>query len=447
MGVGGTEQPLNVQLADVQSPTDVQLGDKFEVAAFVQAQGLSGKELAVELLAADADSTEPPTAVGEQRLTVPNDGAAVEVRFPISPAAAGKWNYSVRVKPVVAVHEFNEQDNQQTVVVNVFDRPTRVLLMAGGPMRDYQFVRNLVHRHKSMDVDVLLQTASVGTSQDSDHLLLQFPTQKEQFYDYDVVVAFDVDWQLIPGDGIELLCDWVYQEGGGLILVAGDVNTPQLAQLSQTSPSGDHGTPVQDQLLPLKELYPVALNSYLAELRFDQTSSQPWPISFTPEGQRAEFLQLTEDPLTSSARWKEFAGFYRCYPTAGSKAGATVWPASAIPVRRTSSDFRFARRAVLRPGPHAVSGQRRNVAAARGERCRLRPLLDQKHSRSGAGAIASARRRRVCRNLGNCSSAKTAPDSGPIAGCPVRAAHERQRVPRRDRSRGQTRGAIAEAVA
>jgi hypothetical protein len=116
----------------------------------------------------------------------------------------------------------------------------------------------------------------------------------------------------------------VYQEGGGLILVAGDVNTPQLALLGQSTPTGDNATPVQDQLLPLKELYPVVLNQYLAGLRFDQTSGQPWPLSFTPEGQRAEFLQLTDDPLSSAARWKEFAGFYRCYPTAGAKAGATV---------------------------------------------------------------------------------------------------------------------------
>jgi len=374
VGVGGTEQPLNVQLADVQSPTDVQLGDRFEIAAFVQGQGLAGKELVVKLLAAEAESTDPPVAVGEHRVTLSGDGAVEEARFPITPPAAGRWNYSVRVQPAVAVREFNVQDNQQTVSLNVFDRPTKVLLVAGGPMRDYQFVRNLVHRHKSMDVDVLLQTATVGSSQESDQLLFQFPAQKEQLFEYDVVIAFDVDWQLIPGDGIELLRDWVFQEGGGLILVAGDVNTPQLALLGQSTPTGDTSTPVQDQLLPLKELYPVVLSQYLAGLRFDQTSGQAWPLSFTSEGQRSEFLQLTDDPLTSAARWKEFAGFYRCYPTAGAKAGATVLAYFSDP------------RAVNEFGPPILLaqqfyGQGRTLYIGTAEMWRLRAVSDADYDR------------------------------------------------------------------
>ena len=411
IGVGGTDQPLNVQLADVQSPTDVQLGDNFEIAAFVQGQGLAGKELLVELLATDATSSDSSEVVGDHRITLPSDGAAAEVRFPVQPAAAGKWSYTVRVKPVVQVREFNEQDNQQTLSLNVFDRPTRVLLVAGGPMRDYQFVRNLIHRHKSMDVDVLLQTATVGSSQESSNLLLEFPAQREQLFDYDVVIAFDVDWQLVPGDGILLLKDWVYHEGGGLVLIAGDVNTAQLAMVSGQS------TPVQDQLQPLKELYPVVLNSYLAELRFDQTSGQPWPVTFTPEGQRAEFLQLTDDPLTSLARWKEFSGIYRCYPTAGAKARGD----GSGPVQRSSRAERVrlpnpSGTAILRPGTDPLPGERGDVAAARGERRRLRPLLDQDHPRSGAGAPPSAEPNAAscCPSRESCSSARQ-PASAP--GC------------------------------
>ena len=45
------------------------------------------------------------------------------------------------------------------VAVEVIDRKTRVLLFASGPMRDCQFLRNQLHRDKTMVVDVLLQTA------------------------------------------------------------------------------------------------------------------------------------------------------------------------------------------------------------------------------------------------------------------------------------------------
>lgn len=379
VGVGSTEQPLNVQLAEVQSPTDVQLGDRFEIAGFVQGQGLSGRELKVELLVTEADSNEAATVLGEHVLTLPEEGVTAEVRFPVRPAAAGRWSYTLRVQPLTDVAEINRQDNQQTFTVNVFDRPTRVLLVAGGPMRDYQFVRNLLYRHKSIDVDVLLQTASVGSSQESDHLLFQFPSQKEQLFPYDVIIAFDVDWQLIPGEGILLLQEWVANEGGGLILVAGDVHTGQLALLSgAASLRGDSATP--DHLLPLKELYPVVLNSYLAELRFDQTSSQPWPLAFTPEGLRAEFLQLTDDPLTSQARWREFPGFYRCYPTAGAKAGATVLIRFSDP--RSQNEYGFP---ILLA--EQFYGQGRTLYLGSAEMWRLRSVSEEDYDRFWIKAI------------------------------------------------------------
>jgi hypothetical protein len=319
VAVGGTNQPQNVQIADVQSPTDVQLGDKFDLSVFLQGQGLPQGTVQLELSSAMEADGENFQAVAQQSLDLAEGAQLTEARMSLQPTAVGAWQYRLKVTPPAGVREFNDLDNQQIVRVNVFDRPTKVLLLAGGPMRDYQFVRNLLYRHKSFDVDVLLQTAGPGTSQESDELLVRFPESREQLYEYDLVLAFDPDWRLISAESLTLLRDWVFQEGGGLVLIAGDVNTVQLAAVGQQS------TPLQEQLGPLQELYPVVLNSYVAELRFEQESNQPWPLEFTTEGTRSEFLQLTDDPVTSLARWKEFPGFYRCYPTAGAKAGATVY--------------------------------------------------------------------------------------------------------------------------
>jgi len=375
IGVGGTEQPLNLQVADIQSPTDVQLGDKFEVTAFLQGQGLAGREVTATLWSKPEDGDEL-LQVGEQSLTVPADGVPAEVKFPLQPTAVGGWDYVVRVQPVVKVSEFNAQDNEQSVAIQVFDRPTKVLLLAGGPMRDYQFVRNLLYRHKAIDVDVLLQTGSVGTSQESNNLLLEFPVEREKLFDYDVIIAFDPDWRLIPAAGVSLLQDWVYQEAGGLILIAGDVNAMQLAALAEQP------TPVQEQLAPLKELYPVVLSTFAAEMRFDQDSSQPWPLEFTPEGQRAEVLQLTDDPASSLARWKEFTGFYRCYATSGAKAGATVLARFSDP--RSQNEFGFPILAA-----EQFYGQGRVLYFGSGEFWRLRSVSDEDYDRLWIKAVRS----------------------------------------------------------
>ena len=317
VGTGTTQQPVNLAIAEVTAPTDVAINDPYEIKVFLQGQGLAGKDAEVELLALVDGEEGDPTLIEKKTVTLLEDGVRAEVTFPRTPTVAGKTTYTIRATPVVRVAEFNVQDNVQTPSVKVFDRPTKVLLVAGGPMRDYQFVRNLLFRHKSFDVDVVLQTGAPGTSQESDNLLLAFPDTRELLYEYDAVIAFDPDWRTIPPAAIPLLYDWVADESGGLILVAGDVNTQQLA-------SGNIDE-VDDELKPLRSLYPVVLNSFFTAARFDQDSSQPWPIAFTPEGLSAGFLQLTDDPATSAARWKEFSGFYRAYPTGGHKAAARIY--------------------------------------------------------------------------------------------------------------------------
>ncbi len=321
VGTGTTDQPVNLAVSEIATPTDVQMGDPFEITAFIQGNGLAGREVDVELFMKSEGDPEP-IIIERKKALLLEDGLPVEVKFPRNSTEAGRVTYLVRASTTNGVAEFNSQDNGMSFSVNTFDRPTRVLLIAGGPMRDYQFVRNLLFRHKSFDVDVLLQSGASGTSQESNNLLSAFPEGREQLYEYDVVMAFDPDWKSIPVESFKLLHDWVSLEGGGLILVAGDVNTPVLAGMADPGGSGATG---DEQFKPLLELYPVILSSYFTAARFDQDSSQPWPIQFTKEGQSLGFLQLTDDAISSAARWKSFAGIYRCYPTNGHKAGAKVY--------------------------------------------------------------------------------------------------------------------------
>jgi len=164
---------------------------------------------------------------------------------------------------------------------------------------------------------VLLQTGVPGISQESDNVIFQFPETKEELFAYDVIVAFDPDWKKIRGEtgqSLELLSDWVFSQAGGLMLIASEVNTTALA----TAPDA-----VRQEMAKLLELYPVVLDSQRSI--DDEEFQQPWPVEFTREGLEAGFLQLTENAATSAAAWKEFPGIYRCFPTDGFKAAATVY--------------------------------------------------------------------------------------------------------------------------
>ena len=318
VGVGSTEPPVNLQVASIQAPSDVHVGDPYEFSAFVQGYGLAGKTATVELLSRpEGDDKTQPKVIETREIRVREDGVPIEVRFRQTPTVAGGVELFVRVRPPAGVRELSDDDNERRKTVNVIDRKMHVLVVASGPMRDYRFLHTMLNRHSSIDVDIWLQTVSPSTvgqvSQESKRLLVEFPKTAAELFDYDVIVAFDPDWSRIPVDGRKFLMDWVSEHGGGLILVAGDIYTPQLAATTD------------DALKDLQKLYPVVLSASISELSLDAKSEQPWPVALTPEGENAGFLQLADNSPDIKAQWHEFPGVYRCYPTAGFKKAATVY--------------------------------------------------------------------------------------------------------------------------
>ncbi|SFH72260.1 hypothetical protein [Planctomicrobium piriforme] len=316
VGVGSTEPPLNLEIVRLVAPTDVQKGDPFEIAAQLRGTGLAGRSVHVELLQQGPSDPEP-TVIFSQDQILADEGTAREVTFELKPSDAGTFDYTVRARIPDGV-ETREDDNQLSRSVNIFDRSMRVLIIAGGPLRDYRYARTILNRHPSMQTDVWLQSGSVGISQEAKKLLYRFPETVEALYEYDVVIAFDPDWTQLTAEQREMLSNWVANEGGGMVVVAGDVFTPNLA----ASPD----------LEGIRRLYPVLLEEVSLRLNNRETAQTAFPLSFTPEGQAAEFLKLSESD--GKPVWDDFGGIFLTYPTRGAKAGTTVYAEFSDPLSR-----------------------------------------------------------------------------------------------------------------
>ena len=91
-----------------------------------------------------------------------------------------------------AADKFREAD------VEIVDRKNHVLLLAGGPSREYQFLRTLLFRDRSDAVDrAAANGASRAFRRRRNKILDEFPSTREEMYDYDCVVAFDPNWQAL----------------------------------------------------------------------------------------------------------------------------------------------------------------------------------------------------------------------------------------------------------
>ena len=317
VGVGSDVLPANVRVADLVAPARVFPGDRFAVSAFVQAQGLAGERVRVELEERPGDGAghgAGESAAGRVldgvEVMLGADGELVPVRFDVPGLATpGRRPVAVRVVPPAA--DRSAADDVQAVDIEVVDRVTQVLLMAGGPGREYQFMRNVLERDKSFAVDVLLGTAAAGISQDARRILEAFPPADEPLGEYDAVVAIDYDWRLLEPAAQARLERWVASESGGLMLVAGSVFMDGWLGDARTT--------------TIRGLYPLDLRRRGDAAAIRMVAEEPRRLELTRDGSEAEFLRLAGTRAASDAVWREFPGVYACYPAGGVKPGATVY--------------------------------------------------------------------------------------------------------------------------
>ncbi|XZE51327.1 VWA domain-containing protein [Planctomycetaceae bacterium SH139] len=341
IGFGSAKPPVNIRLVDLDVPRRVYPGDKFALSAVLQGSGPGPMTVQVQLLdEADPDASEgTPSAdasedasdeaaetgelVDSREVTVPSDGTLVGVQFEMEPQSVGRRRLTVRVVPPAG--DQNAKDNAQRARYEVVSRRLRTLLVAGGPMREYRFVRNLLYRDPSVEVDVWLQTGQPGMSQDADKILTSFPATAEALFEYDAIVAFDPDWMMLDDNQFQLLDQWLSRQAGGMVLVSGPVYMPQWMR-QRTDP----------RIGLVRDFYPVRLPNRGPLLSAGRTGGEnAYPLKFAADAERADFLNLEDETSGSAASWESFGGVYDYVGDQGAKPGAKVYayfmdPSAAI---------------------------------------------------------------------------------------------------------------------
>ena len=397
VAVGEDRPKVKTEIVDLRVPGRVQPDDRFRVAVEVVGEGLAEKEFQAflditnvrknqsgkeELLDVAIEEAGSKGSKDKLRINLGNKITLVapvgtydkgnppraEVEFQVDAQtlakAAGreadltgkKWvlaetpdseiRFVARVPRDKSEIASDKEHKRGPVEMRVMDKPLRVLLVASGPMRDYQFARTLFVREterKRAELAILLQNPPgkterrPGVVQDipPEKLLTRFPDlfdsatvdPNEKIYDlasYDVIVAFDPDWKQVNDLSMNLLRTWV-DKGGGLIVIAGPLHTLELAR-----PGAE-----KEKLKPILDLYPVVLKDIRIE-EMDRKPDSLKPLRFDGATPEMEFLRLDEDDqLPFLKDWEQFfnvdakdgqpkRGFYNFYPVEQAKTGSLV---------------------------------------------------------------------------------------------------------------------------
>jgi hypothetical protein len=384
VGVGAYRQPVSIHVEDLLAPQQARPDDKFPVRVPVEGDGLQGEPFTVTLEATRVTRTakdkwqpipgEKWTLTKEGKFSSGGDHPVGEVEFEVDVRALrgikpgdeskddlveGTWEFHARV-PRQRLEAFPDAEHvSRPARIVIQKRKLRVLLFAGGPNRDYQFLRTLFYREvqeQRMELSIYLQSAAekdVDQEVETERLLTHFPDKMgaedprdrhHNLSEYDVIIAFDPDWSKLSERELKLLKDWVSQSAGGLIFVAGPVNSYQLAR-----PGG------QD-ISALLTIMPVALkDSRLHGLGLDHDASRPYALNFPPAARRLPFLKIDEEAKEPLEGWDNFfwgeggkpepgkdvvpkRGFYNYYPVDKLRPGSEVLATFAGPASSRIND-------------------------------------------------------------------------------------------------------------
>ncbi len=280
VGLGSEEPIRDLTLTDLLVDDVVFLGDVVHFEAKLAATGLSGEDIRVVLR--DKDKGEILAGVD---VTVGPEGQTQTVRIPYRPTEVGKLRCVVEATPQPG--EQQTDNNRQERVVEVRKEQIRVLLVAGYPNYEFRFLRNLLQRDETVELNTVLQEADPEYAEQDAAALRVFPVSREELFAYDVVILDDANPALLSGSMLQNLAEFVDQpaKGGSLVLIAGPRHLPE----------GYRET-------PLAALMPVALEAVL-RLPADDSGNQVFTLRPTELGLRSPGMQLGDTPAETRAVW------------------------------------------------------------------------------------------------------------------------------------------------
>ena len=314
--IGSPDPVRDVEVGSVRAQDGVFVNDILAVEAQLSARGLTeSTPVRVALVderngatvATQTVSLDPTVGATSVELrTKPTRGGAARYRVEaaISPNALERWGEG----SAITAGETNTQNNTERVDVAILEGGLRLLYVEGYPRYEYRYLKNALVREQTMQISGLLIEADEQFIQEGTDPIRRFPDTPEELNRYDVVLFGDVDPRggCLTAAQMNMLLDFVGNEGGGFGLIAGE----------RAAPHRYLGT-------PLEKLIPVSIDSGFLG-RYDAPLVAGYRPQLTAEGQRSRVFRFAADRATNATLFESLPELYWVARTLGPRPGASV---------------------------------------------------------------------------------------------------------------------------
>jgi len=310
IALGTPDGPRNAQITKIEVSPMAFVRDDNTLAVHIQSRGM--QDLTSTLTVEKRIDGGPWQELSQDSLILQLEGAVQTVTVPFREGRPGKVEFKATLSG--SSPELTDDDNVAHAETQVIRQKLQALLIAGATFPEIQFLRNSLIRDRGIELSSWLMAADKDFEHPSDIPIQRLPITQEELDEYDCVILYDPDPNGFPPNFGELLTNFVTKAGGGLVYIAGELQTSQLfdAQL--------------DPALSWLQLLPVIREPGLfrSAVQSQLSSRQPWRLQMTEEGKHDPVLAFSDDSEANIRIIENLPGMFWHFPVTRAKPGATV---------------------------------------------------------------------------------------------------------------------------
>jgi hypothetical protein len=310
IAVGTPDGPRNATVSAIEVSPVAFARDDNALTVHLQSRGM--QDLPATLTVEKRVDGGPWQEVGQEDVILQLEGAVQSFSFSFREPRPSRVEFKAALTGDGP--ELTEDDNVAHAETQIIRERLHVLLIAGATFPEIQFLRNSLIRDRGIEVSSWLMAADKDYEHPGDIPIQRLPITQQELDDYDSVILYDPDPTALPPNFGDLLTNFVSKAGGGLVYIAGEMQTSRLfdAQL--------------DPALNWLNLLPVIREPGLfrSAVQARLSARQPWRLQMTDEGKRDPVLAFSEDAEANVRIIENLPGMYWHFPVTRAKPGATV---------------------------------------------------------------------------------------------------------------------------
>lgn len=245
LALGAADPPADVGIARVEAPAQAFLTDRVPVTVWLTPSPATASDEALPPMTLRLVDDATGRVLDQRRVgTAQREQLDGPQRLEGRGDAAGPATWRVELEvdsPSDAPAAWEPGNKRAEVVIELIDRPLRVLYVDGQPRWAYRYLKNLLVRTAGMEAAVLLASAESGFVQEGARALARFPANARELAGFDVLVLGDVAATYFTPEQMRLIRDQIATSGLGLLVLAGPRFMP-----------GSYADTALEDLLPMR---------------------------------------------------------------------------------------------------------------------------------------------------------------------------------------------------